>query len=80
MIFYSNILPYCLTITFETFSELKKVSMHQVYVHEEKQVHLFIAYYRRQHQEAELINSENRLYDGKYWKPISEMHRSTTLE
>ncbi len=27
-----------------------------------------------------MINSQNQLYDGKYWKPISEMHRSKTLE
>jgi exosortase A len=37
-----------------------------------ERVHLYVAKYIRQRQGAEMINSENRLYDPARWKRISE--------
>jgi exosortase A len=51
----------------------------KVYRHGTDAVHYFAAYYGKQRQGAELINSVNRVYDRKTWRRISETERSVPL-
>jgi exosortase A len=46
--------------------------LHCTYTRDGRQVSLFIAYYRRQRQGKELINSANKLYDGKQWRHVAD--------
>ena len=51
----------------------------KVYRHGSDAVHYFAAYYGKQRQGAELINSVNRVYDRKTWRRVSETERSVPL-
>jgi EpsI family protein len=52
----------------------------QSYTSGGRQVHLYIAYYGNERQGAELINSENRLFDTQQWQRIAEGHRQAVVD
>lgn len=41
------------------------------YTLEGQTVHLYVAYYRQQRQNAKLVSSQNSLYDRKLWRPTT---------
>ena len=45
----------------------------------EQPVYLYIAYYRRQRQDAKLVSSGNALYDGKRWVYVGEQNMTAPL-
>jgi exosortase A len=53
--------------------------LRQSYSLDGQTVDLYLAYYRQQRQGAELINSQNRLYDGKRWVYIGETGQTVLL-
>lgn len=53
--------------------------VHQRYSLDGRTVDLYLAYYRQQRQGAELINSQNRLYDGKRWVYVGETGQTVPL-
>jgi exosortase A len=52
----------------------------QSYTSGAQHVHLYIAYYLNERQGAELINSDNRLFDTKQWKRIAEGHERASVD
>jgi EpsI family protein len=56
------------------------VEVIQSYTSGAKQVDLYIAYYLNERQGAELINSENRLFDTKQWRRIAEGYAQAVVD
>ncbi len=52
----------------------------QRYTAGNRPVDLYIAYYARQHQGAELFSSKNRIVGGKQWARIAERNRDLVLD
>ncbi|HED39462.1 MAG TPA: exosortase A [Chromatiales bacterium] len=50
-----------------------------IYEKQGKQVRFYLAYYAAEEQGAELINSENVLFDRSVWVPVEEVSRSLDL-
>ncbi|MDX1655833.1 MAG: EpsI family protein, partial [Candidatus Competibacteraceae bacterium] len=53
--------------------------LHRVYRLEQRPVHLYMAYYRRQQQGAELINATNALHTADRWLHLGQGQRQVDL-
>jgi exosortase A len=67
------------TSVWHTHFEGARSVRHWAYVNGDEPVYLLIAQYGRQEQGAELINSNNRLYDEDAWRRMDEYSREVVL-
>ena len=55
------------------------ITVHQAYKNDDQQVELYIAYYRQQQQNSELISSDSTLYDNKRWFYVRDHPRTVQI-
>jgi exosortase A len=54
-------------------------SVRRIYLSQDSAVQLLAIYYQQEHQGAELINSQNHLYDGHRWRRVAESRQVIPL-